>query len=292
MNEQATDRQALSRSRARVVLVMTVLLIVIVAGFSYSLGGSALAGNASAGGTQRGAILVPLGGILLIALLMRGVHHAEHGLRIHTTVARSYTAADPFGAHDDPALPSGPSTASLPPGAGMFRRTYSPGGFGSGSIGFGVVAAGLVVIALISHSHAQRSAFVQKHGISTNATVVAVNNTQYCSRHGCHWTASIPVSMAAPVDGVLTPIVHYPGFSELRSGEQVAVLVDPREPAYAELPGHPFTRAWAWIFALVLAAAAAGMALLNGLGLVRVSAHRREHLAQVAPASGFVSSSA
>jgi hypothetical protein len=87
------------------------------------------------------------------------------------------------------------------------------------------------------------------------------------------------VTLGSPVLGVSTTTVHYHARSYLASGERVSVLVDPRHPAYAELPGYPFTKSSDWIpaglFALIMAALAAYDAVL----LARQLSHRRRHAA-------------
>jgi hypothetical protein len=144
------------------------------------------------------------------------------------------------------------------PGALLFGRTYSPASLGVGALVLGFMTITFAIAAVSSYNNAQRSAFVQHHGTSVTATVISVNNQEYCGRRYCHWTAMIPVTLSRPVDGVGTTTVHFPEQSSLRSGEQTMVLVDPKEPGYAELPGYPFRKAWGWIFLALIALAAGG----------------------------------
>ena len=217
-------------------------------------------------------------------VLLRGTHHAEHQLRSHTPVAQSYAAADPFGAA------TGPTGASTSPRAIMSRRTYSPSSLGFSVVVIGLLALVFVVMAASDYSQAQRSAYVQQHGTSATATVVSVDNTQHCGRHSCHWTAAIPMTLSTVVDGTTATTAHYASYSMLSSGARVTVLVDPKQPGYAELPGSRFKSSLSWIVDLLFAAGIVGIALYHAARLRSVQSHRRDRLAPVNV--GLASSSA
>jgi hypothetical protein len=81
------------------------------------------------------------------------------------------------------------------------------------------------------------------------------------ARSGPWYSALITVTLAPPVGGHSTTIVHDPRGSNLIRGEGLQILVDPQQPGYAELPGQPFVQNWEWIFAgsFSLALALAGV---------------------------------
>jgi hypothetical protein len=279
INEHASAQSRPNRARAGTMLIVVCGLVVAV-----GLVCSAAATLMSSGGASGAPIAIIVVCILAVVVLLRGAHHAEHQLRGHTPVAQSCAAADPFGAGSGP--PEGPTG----PRAFMSRRTYSPS-----SLGFSVVVLGLLVLVFVvegasNYSQAQRSAYVQQHGTSATATVVNVANTQHCGRRSCHWTAAIPVTFSTPVDGTTATTAHYPSYSMLSSGDRVIVLVDPKQPGYAELPGSPFKSSLSWIIDLLFAAGLVGVALYHAARLRAVQSHRRDHFAR--PSVGLAASSA
>jgi hypothetical protein len=147
---------------------------------------------------------------------------------------------------------------------------------------FAVIAVGCVGAAVAVYLEGARSSYVQHHGARVAAIVGSVANTQHCGRGGCYYTAAISVLMSREIKGRITTVVHYPGFSGLSAGELVTVLVDPRQPSYAELPGATFAGKWTWLFPAVAAVVFGWLTVLQGRELRRVLAHRRESRAQVA----------
>lgn len=122
------------------------------------------------------------------------------------------------------------------------------------------LAAGCVVaLALIGslaaytlelHSDSDRSVFVQAHGVLMPATEVSVWNSGYQSR-SWDWNqyeAHIAVRLAAPAGAASSSTVYYPDSWGLTPGDPVRILVDPREPGYAEIPGRPYITSGPWIF--------------------------------------------
>lgn len=77
-------------------------------------------------------------------------------------------------------------------------------------------------------------------------------------------------------------MVHYRGYSNLYYGERVRVLVDPKQPGYAELPGSTFRDGWSWIILVIFALLSAWLAAAEGRALRRLLVHRREHRASPA----------
>lgn len=144
----------------------------------------------------------------------------------------------------------------------------------------GVIWTGLAIAlaagAVVNLSNAARSSYTQSHGVSVSGTVISVDNSTVCSaRGGCSYSASILVRLSQPVGGVRLTTAHYPDSTDLVSGEPVTVLVDPKQPDYAELPGHAYTTAVQWILGFVLALVIALLAFADWRALVRVLAQRR-----------------
>jgi hypothetical protein len=204
--------------------------------------------------TRNEHALLVVGLVLVLAVLSRWSHHAEHGLRGHTTVAQSYAAT------------SGGWQSALPLGAGsaVFGRRYSPTSTGLSAVLFAAGAVLCCALAIAGHSQAVRSAFVQHHGTPAAATVTSVDNQQHCSRHSCSWTALISTTLSPPADGATTTVVHYPQYSMLGAGVRIAVLVDPKEPGYAELSGYPYKTKATWIIMLLAALVFAATAVFKG----------------------------
>jgi hypothetical protein len=275
MNEPA-PRPALSRSRAKTALVVVLAIAVVVVRLGIQYVGRGFEGGYTGGSTT---IVVTLCLFAVVALLVVA-NHSEHGLRMHTPVAQTYVAPG-----DDP-----PAAVERRPG--LLGRTYSPFASGASMIAFVALAVLLGLVANASHSKAQRSADVQQHGTEATAIVVGVNNTERCFRNGgCTRTAKIPVTLASPVDGVTKSVVYYPGHSTLSSGEQVRVLIDPKQATYAELPGHYYMTTARWIIWLAMALACCGLAAFYAFALLRLLAHRHRY-GERAAASGLTPASA
>ena len=122
-----------------------------------------------------------------------------------------------------------------------------------------VLAAGIplfigvifVVVSFGVRSQAAKSSYVQDHGVQRTAVILSVNNIESTdtewvgtgsSRHQettTSWTAEVVVRLAAPVGGQTQTTVHVPNRESDGPGTTLTVLVDPKEPGYAELPGSP-----------------------------------------------------
>lgn len=205
----------------------------------------------------------------LLALSTRWAIRIEHRLRRHQPVAQAFASSAVATVPE-------PRPSRL---AGRPRRRYGPIVTG---ITLAVFACGTIAVsagAISSYSQGVRSGFVQSHGISASATVESVDNTQHCSRSSCYYTAAILVRLSRPVDGARTTVVHYPDFSELAANDTVVVLVDPRQPGYAELPGSRFVASWSWIVLAGVAILFAALTALYARWLRRLLTHRRHHLA-------------
>jgi hypothetical protein len=121
------------------------------------------------------------------------------------------------------------------------RRRYGP----TSTIVFGVIFAviGIVMIPLTfsTHAAADKSSYTQSNGISVNAMVTNVDNEQSCGRSSCTYYAYVNVLLSQPVDGRASATVNIPQNVSYSSGQTIGVLVDPKDPGYAELPGSPYS---------------------------------------------------
>jgi hypothetical protein len=151
--------------------------------------------------------------------------------------------------------------------AGLTQRLFSGRAAGVGQsqrfakrvIRFVVVGVPLLVgiifliVSFAIRSEAALSGFVQAHGVRRSAVIVSVQNQEHqsttttgsgSSKHtttSTSWTALVQVRLADPVGGQARTTVHVPGYESAGPGDTLAVLVDPDNPSYAELPGSPST---------------------------------------------------
>lgn len=223
------------------------------------------AARTRAGDTLGGDIAGTVVGVVIALACFWVAVHLEHQLRRHQAVARAWQTGFSAGA-----------PAMVFPGrrgrAG--RRRYSPSVVLVESLVLLGIFAGLVAGAVSSHSDAERSAFVQRHGAVRVGTIVSVNDIFHSTRSGGYYTADVRMSFAPPVDGASTTVAHYPGQIDAPAGTRYRVLVDPRDPGYAEFPGSPASGSWNWaVYALF--AALLGVAEVSMLvSLVRYWRHR------------------
>jgi hypothetical protein len=96
--------------------------------------------------------------------------------------------------------------------------------------GFGVVWA---------HANGERSSCTQSAGIAETATVTSVTTTGPKNPQ-----TDISVLLGTPVGYQFVSDVYVPGDHMYNTGDKIKILVDPREPSYAELPGQPGARVW------------------------------------------------
>lgn len=154
-------------------------------------------------------------------------------------------------------------------------RRYSPGTAIFFTALCGVVALLLVGAAIQIHSEADRSSLVQHHGIARTASVVSVDNSYHSSRGGGYYTADIGVTFSPPVGSATSTTVRYPGQSSDYAGEQVSILIDPKDARYAEYPGDPDTQSFDWIAATVGAVFFGVFFVLLLRGSIRMISHHR-----------------
>lgn len=134
--------------------------------------------------------------------------------------------------------------------------------------------AGFAVGAIVSHSQAERSSYVQHHGIAEQGTVIFTANSTQCYR-SCSSNAAIDVSYTTAGGDVRFTTVHYGDVSGLSGGDKVRVLVDPRQASYAELPGSAYVTSRVWIVLGAFAVLFAALDVSFAVSVVRARRRRR-----------------
>jgi hypothetical protein len=122
------------------------------------------------------------------------------------------------------------------------------------------------------------SSHVQRAGVPRTGRIISVQNVEHQGpRSGSWYSALMMVRLAPPVDGHSTTTVHDPHASNLIAGEGLQILVDPQQPGYAELPGHPFVPSWVWIIPATTSLAFCLIGLLPTATMIvrRVRRYRR-----------------
>ncbi len=212
--------------------------------------------------------------LCLLFLSARGTAELEHRLRRHQPATRALDAAH----------------AERQARLRRHHHRFSPVSMVAFCLLLSCVAVALVALGIESQSSDARSAMVQSHGTRVSAVVEAVHNHQYCQALGggagtssCIPRAEILVDLSRPVRGVTRTTAHYPYLSFLRPGQRIMVLVDPRQPTYAELPDHRYRGADGWLIFAFAAAVLALLAIREGHSLARVLAVDRRHTAPAPP---------
>jgi hypothetical protein len=165
------------------------------------------------------------------------------------------------------------------------RRGRRPAGPVSLSIFAFILTAMAALLFFFSfHVRAEsaQSEYIQAHGMSRQATVISVDNIQHQSHSqngtGTVWyTADITASLNPAVGGLSETTVHVPHQVSYSDGQTVPVLVDPRAPGYAELPGQPDVTAKDWW--ATLAGGAVCVLLACFLGWQAIAKVRRRRIA-------------
>src|ERR1022692_625022 len=149
-------------------------------------------------------------------------------------------------------------------------------------IGAGVT---LTTIAVQLHSRAALSSYTQQQGRARDATVEAVHPVSHDTSHDSWTTYDYDVALAVPAGPATRTIAYDPtrDFQQFSQGDKISVLVDPRQPGYAELPGVPVESSWWFTVPLTLAVIFLAPAVLIPVEEIR---HRRRRSAGTLPASG------
>ncbi len=145
-----------------------------------------------------------------------------------------------------------------------------------------IITGAFAFLALITfslRSQAAQSSYTQHHGLARNATIQAVRLVNHATSTQAWTTYDYDVALAVPVGAVTQAVAHDPtqDFQRFDRGNTISVLVDPRQPDYAELPGIPVESSSWFAGPLVLAVIFAGLAVLIVSEEIR---HRRLRSAQ------------
>jgi hypothetical protein len=136
--------------------------------------------------------------------------------------------------------------------------------------------AGLTALTLSLHGQAAQSAYTQHHGLARRATVQAVHAVSHETSTQAWTTYDYDVALAEPAGPVTRTVAHDPSqdFQRFDRGDAITVLVDPRQPDYAELRGLPVESAAWFAGPLILAVVFLGLAILITTEEVRHRRHR------------------
>lgn len=174
---------------------------------------------------------------------------------------------------------------SRPRSLGLTLALLIPGAF--------LTVFGLIfgVVGLATQSAATVSAYTQSHGVREHVTVkgVAVHTERHCTSqtrsrtteyHQDCWTSydsDVTVALPRAVGGRGTSVFSSDDDgSEYPQGTAVTVLVDPRQPGHAEIPGQPdATRTLALVFEIVGASLLVVGLVLLIWGLFRIRYTRK-----------------
>jgi hypothetical protein len=143
------------------------------------------------------------------------------------------------------------------------------------------VVAGLTALTFSLHGQAAQSSYTQHHGLARRATVEAVRPVNHATSTQAWTTYDYDVVLAEPAGPVTRTVAHDPtqDLQRFDQGNVISVLVDPRQPAYAELPGIPVESA-AWFAGPLIMAV-----VFLGVGTLIVTEEIRHRRARAAAAS-------
>lgn len=274
-----------------VAIALTVVLTLLLIGFVIQ------AVAPDPGSSRAGYIVSAVIDAALLFLCGEWALHAEHRIRRARgqPLALSFEAGRRPGAtvHVSPAAQSGsPAPAPAPAPArpkppasrraattprARRRKRYGPGTMTFYTLLFAGLFIACLVATFSTIADANRSNYVQQHGVHLSGTVTDVNEIKSCGRYSCSYTAEVTVQLAEPYHGTSTTVVHYPDFSNLVDGQVVHVLVDPKQPGYAELPGSPDTKSSQWIGLIFGCLLFGALAVFSALELWKLLKRRREH---------------
>jgi hypothetical protein len=139
-----------------------------------------------------------------------------------------------------------------PAGSSGRRRAHAPATLaGAAVITTAMTCIGLAAT-LQAHSGAQRSSYTQSHGVTETAVADDVQNiASHTSKRGYSYTNQITITVQHPAVGDGSATVYGNGQTSVQPGDTLTVLVDPRQPSYAEMPGAPYYTTGSWIEALL-----------------------------------------
>lgn len=123
------------------------------------------------------------------------------------------------------------------------RRWHGPISALVGGLILVAIGAGDASVIIPAHAQAARSTDTQSRGIPDTATVTGVNGGGGCFRHSCNYESQVSVHLRTPVTGEAGSTVYVPALVRYMDGQSIAVVVNPKAPAYSELPGRPYETA-------------------------------------------------
>jgi hypothetical protein len=148
-----------------------------------------------------------------------------------------------------------------------------------------IIGAGVTLTAITFqlHSQAALSSYTQRHGLARDATVEVVRPVNHGTSHDSWTTYDYDVALAVPAGPASRTVAHDPArdFQRFSPGAKISVLVDPRQPGYAELPGIPVESSWWFAVPLTLTVIFLAPAVLITVEEIR---HRRRRSAGTPPA--------
>jgi hypothetical protein len=216
------------------------------------------------GSTTRSAVLAVI--CLCVAALGAALAiRAEHQLH-HIQGGRSAWAAQ-----------EGWRTSGASWNSGDRRPLHAPTSFALSTVVLLGIAAFCLVGTVQAHSGAERSAYTQSHGVRETAVADNVQNIASTSRHGgTTYTSQITVTVQHPAVGNGSATVYGQGQTSVQAGDTLTVLLDPKQPDYAEIPGSPYYTTFSWVKGLLLTIATGIAAIVvSRKAVIMLLRHRR-----------------
>jgi hypothetical protein len=139
------------------------------------------------------------------------------------------------------------------------------------------VAVAFVTLAVTSYDSETKTSFVPQHGLRVSGDVQTAKVHENCDRSPggpCYLLTRVIGRLSTPTDGVRIVDISYGYLVQLHAGQHVRLRLDPTDPRYAELAGQPRSPGGIWIAALLLAAAAIAVALVDGRSVLHLSRAR------------------
>lgn len=96
---------------------------------------------------------------------------------------------------------------------------------------------GLMFTATVVAAAVSKSGYTQAHGLVRSGIVTSVTNHE-----GKDPSADIGVRLGEPVNGQAVTTAHVHPLTSLKPGAAVRVLVDPKDPGYAEFSGQRYAQ--------------------------------------------------
>jgi hypothetical protein len=170
-------------------------------------------------------------------------------------------------------------------GSGSGRRgLHAPGAVAFQALLFLGITIFLLVSTLQSYTGAQRSSYTQAHGVRESAVADNVQVITTRTSHGSvghshssvSYTSEITVTIQHPTVGDGSATVYIQGDTSITQGSTFTVLIDPRQPSYAEIPGSPYDTTTGWVLSLLFTIVfGIAVALISRQAVLMLLRHRR-----------------